>query len=242
MYDILPFLAALGPDCAISANNISGILRRRGWIESSVRIAWAAEVIRTRSVPTPPAGLPTDQVTDARNFVQRYYVPGGPPSPFDIDMSSPFRSGWTGGLGGPGSGGHRSPHWYIQFGMDLGVATGTEVRAAFAGHVTRFNPHIPSHDSNKVYGAQLFMRSANGKMGGFYTHFTLGPGFSNGQRIDKGDLLGRIMRNHLHLALVEIIRERHVGVDLYTNFLAMRDSLAGMTVNFKQNGSPPTVV
>jgi hypothetical protein len=40
---------------------------------------------------------------------------------FTIKMSSPFRSGWRVGLGGPNSGGHQQPHWYIQYGMDLGV-------------------------------------------------------------------------------------------------------------------------
>lgn len=28
---------------------------------------------------------------------------------FTIEMSSPFRSGWRGGLGGPNSGGHQQP-------------------------------------------------------------------------------------------------------------------------------------
>src|SRR5262245_58327552 len=67
---------------------------------------------------------------------------------FQIEMSSPFTSGWKGGLGGPNSGGTHGPGaWYNQFGMDLGVATGSEVRAAFTGHVTKFSAHIPSNDT-----------------------------------------------------------------------------------------------
>ena len=36
---------------------------------------------------------------------------------FDIDISSPFPAGFTGGLGAPNQGGHQPPNWYIQFGM-----------------------------------------------------------------------------------------------------------------------------
>ena len=56
-----------------------------------------------------------------------------------------------------------------------------------------------------MYGAQLFMRSDNDMMGGFYTHITGGTSFSVGQRINRGDRLGQTLRDHLHLALVEII-------------------------------------
>jgi murein DD-endopeptidase MepM/ murein hydrolase activator NlpD len=164
---------------------------------------------------------------------------------FTIDMSSPFRSGWKGGLGGPNSGGHGGPDWYIQYGMDLGVADGTEVLAAFSGHVTKFQPHTPSKDSSKVYGAQLFMRSDNDKMGGFYTHITGSPTFSAGQRINRGDRLGKTMRDHLHFALVEIIGGapggRYMGVDLYAHFLALRDQAGTTSVTFKQDGLPPVV-
>ena len=105
---------------------------------------------------------------------------------FTIEMSSPFRSGWRGGLGGPNSGGHQQPHWYIQYGMDLGVATGTEIFAAFDGRITRFSPHRRSSDTSKVYGAQLFVRYDNNKMGGFYTHFTdSSPNIRQGQAIIK---------------------------------------------------------
>ena len=163
-------------------------------------------------------------------------------SPFTIDMSSPFRSGWRGELGGPNSGGHRPPEWYIQYGMDLGVAEGTEVFAAFAGHVTRFQPHTPSSDTSKVYGAQLFMRSDNDRMGGFYTHIT-GSTISAGQRINRGDRLGVTLRDHLHFALVEIIGGapggRYMGVNLYRHFVDMADQPRTISVTFKQDGSPP---
>jgi hypothetical protein len=164
---------------------------------------------------------------------------------FVIDMSSPFRSGWKGGLGGPNSGGHKGPDWFIQYGMDLGVAEGTEVLAAFSGHVTKFDPHPPSKDPSKIYGSQLFMRSDNDRMGGFYTHFTGGPAFSAGQRISRGDRLGKTMRDHLHFALVEIIGGapggRYTGVDLYAHFLTLRDQARTISVTFKQDGSPPVV-
>lgn len=80
-------------------------------------------------------------------------------SAFDIDISSPFPSGFTGGLGGPGSGGHQSPNWYIQYGMDLGAPEGTPIYAAFDAHITKYAPHDPATDTNKVYGGQLFMRA-----------------------------------------------------------------------------------
>src|SRR5208282_140042 len=107
---------------------------------------------------------------------------------FTIDMSSPIpASAFTIGRGGPNSNGHKPPEWYIQFGMDLGAPAGTEVRAAFDAYITRYNPHTPSSDSGKVYGAQLFMRHPNDMMGGFYTHITEVPeGISVGSRISRG--------------------------------------------------------
>lgn len=160
-------------------------------------------------------------------------------------MHSPFTSGWQGGLGGPNTGGHVGPEWFNQFGMDLGVTEGTQVLAAFDGHVTRFNPHIPSSDTSKHYGAQLFIRSNNDMMGGFYTHIT-GATFSPGNSITSGDLLGVTLRNHLHLALVEIIGGapggRYQGVDLYQFFLDMQDQPRRLSVTFNQDGSPPDVI
>jgi len=78
MYDILPFLAALGTNSTLAANNIGGILRKRGWTGAAQRIEWAGEIIRQRRVPAPPQGLPGDppfpggQVTDAENFLRRF--------------------------------------------------------------------------------------------------------------------------------------------------------------------------
>jgi Peptidase family M23 len=163
---------------------------------------------------------------------------------FTIDMFSPFISGWTGGLGGPNSGGHTGSNWFIKYGMDLGVKAGTFVYAAFAGHVTKFQPHVPAKDTSKVYGAQLFMRSDNDMMGAFYTHFT-GASLKVSQRIEMGDYLGATLRDHLHIALVEIIggapNGRYMGIDIYRDFVALRDSDKIIKVTFHQNGSPPTV-
>jgi murein DD-endopeptidase MepM/ murein hydrolase activator NlpD len=246
MYDILPFIFALGPNGPIAVNNISGVLRTRGWFGAAQRIEWAGEVVRTRRIVNPPPGLPADQVTDAKKFLERPSAKAGSQSgSFDIVMSSPFRSGWKGGLGGPNMGGHKCADWFIQYGMDLGVKEGTEVLAAFSGHVTKFHPHTPSKDTSKVYGAQLFLRSDNNMMGGFYTHITGGPNFGIGQRITKGNVLGNTLRDHLHLALVEIVGGapggRYAGVDLYQHFLRIGDSPTTITVTFKQDGSPPTV-
>jgi hypothetical protein len=169
---------------------------------------------------------------------------------FTIDMSSPFPAGFTGHHGGPRSGGHRGPNWYIEFGMDLGAVAGTEVRAAFDAHITRLTPHVPARDTSKVFGAQLFMRSSNDMMGGFYTHITDVPrGLVVGTRISRGDRLGKLHRGggtpHLHLALVEIIggapRGRYVGVDLFRHFLSSANTSNVIHVTFNQDGTPPTV-
>jgi len=171
---------------------------------------------------------------------------------FTIDISSPFPSGFTSGFGGPNEGGHIPPEWYIQFGMDLGADAGTEVRAAFDAHVTRFNPHDPSKDTAKVYGAQHFMRSPNDMMGGFYTHITDVPSAVGmvGADIKRGDLLGKVYSvpggpsAHLHLALVEIIggapKGRYTGVNLYRLFLDMANTNLPRSVTFSQDGKPPT--
>ncbi|WIM97890.1 M23 family metallopeptidase [Actinoplanes oblitus] len=171
--------------------------------------------------------------------------------PFDIDMSAPVDpSGAGAGLGGPGDGGHTGPNWYIAFGMDLGAEEGTQVFAAFDGHVTKFQPHQPAADTAKVYGAQIFMRSPNDGMGGFYTHLTGTPdGLGIGTEVKRGDLLGTVVRHgttatHLHLALCEVLGgvdgERR-GVDLYRFFLDLEQSGPGtvIPVTFAQDGSAP---
>jgi len=169
---------------------------------------------------------------------------------FAIDLSHPFWDGFTQGHGGPNSGGHQPPEWYIQYGMDLGAAPGTEVHAAFDAHVTRYQPHDPATDSDKVYGAQLFMRAPNDLMGAFYTHVTDVPaGLAVGSSVARGDVLGRVLpfgsAPHLHLALVEIIGGapdgRYQGVDLYQHFLATAGSSDASSVTFPQDGSAPVV-
>jgi murein DD-endopeptidase MepM/ murein hydrolase activator NlpD len=171
---------------------------------------------------------------------------------FTIDITSPFPSGFTKGISGPNEGGHIPPEWYIQFGMDLGADAGTEVHAAFDAHVTVWHPHVRSQDTEKVYGAQLFMRSPNDMMGGFYTHITDVPAAVGmvGADIKRGDLLGKVYSipggpsAHLHLALVEIIggapNGRYMGVNLYKLFLDMANTNVPRSVTFNQDGKPPT--
>jgi murein DD-endopeptidase MepM/ murein hydrolase activator NlpD len=169
---------------------------------------------------------------------------------FTIDMSSPLPSGFTGDLGGPRSGGHQGPNWYIEFGMDLGANPGSEVRAAFDAHITRFTPHAPANDTSKVFGAQLFMRHPNDMMGGFYTHITDVPGaIGVDTKVKRGDLLGKVHPGfgspHLHMALVEIIggapQGRYVGVDLFKHFVSIANTSTVSHITFNQNGTPPTI-
>jgi hypothetical protein len=168
---------------------------------------------------------------------------------FDIDIAGPLASGFTGGLGGPGQGGHQPPEWYIHYGMDLGAAEGSEIRASFDAHITKFAPHDPAADNGKVYGAQFFMRAPNDKMGAFYTHLTDVPsGLKAGATVSRGERLGSVfsfggITPHLHMALVEIIGGapdgRYQGVDLYRFFLESATSSTATTFTFPQDGSPP---
>jgi murein DD-endopeptidase MepM/ murein hydrolase activator NlpD len=175
---------------------------------------------------------------------------------FDVIVSTPLDpSGFTGGLGGPNSGGHLGADWFIRCGMDIGGNPGTSVFAACDGHITKFKPHNPAADSGTEYGAQIFMRAPNDMMGGFYTHITDVPtGLGEGSTVSRGDLLGTVLRfggigPHLHLALVEIVGGlpggTYTGVDnLYDLFLSIEepggDGVASVT--FDQDGSPPTFV
>lgn len=171
---------------------------------------------------------------------------------FDIEMSAPVDpSGFTSGLGGPNQGGHVGPNWYIQYGMDIGADGGTNVYAAFDGHITKFQPHDPGADSGKVFGAQIFMRALNDMMGGFVTHITDVPdGLGVDSKVSCGDLLGTVypfggIPPHTHIALVEIIGGapggQYVGVDLYQFFLGLEAEAAGIAVpvSFMQDGTPP---
>ena len=168
---------------------------------------------------------------------------------FDINMSHPLGpAAQQGGYGGPGVGGHQGPHWYIAFGMDLAAPPSTSVFAAFDAHLTKVHPHVPSNDSGRVYGAQLFMRSPNDKMGAFYTHIADVPAvLTAGSRISRGDFLGRVtafggISPHLHMAIVEIIggapNGLYAGVNLYDSFL---NTQGPWTVTFHQDGTPPSI-
>jgi murein DD-endopeptidase MepM/ murein hydrolase activator NlpD len=171
---------------------------------------------------------------------------------FDIDISAPVDpSGFSNGYGGPNTGGHSGPQWYIQYGMDIGATEGTPVYAAFDAHVTKFQPHDPDTDSGKVFGAQIFMRAPNDMMGAFYTHLTDVPAeLAPGATVSRGDLLGTVypfggIPPHLHMALVEIIggapAGQYTGVDLYQFFLNLEGSEGGIVVpvTFNQDGSAP---
>ncbi len=188
-------------------------------------------------------------------FVRKYSRPRAvvqPRAPFTMVMTAPVdASGFTQGHGGPNQGGHRGPSWYIQYGMDIGGAEGTPVYAAFDGHVTKYQPHNPAADSGGVYGAQIFIRSPNDMMGGFYTHLTdVANGLAQGSNVAVGDFLGRIHKfggipPHLHLALVEIIggapNGQYKGFDLYQFFISLQTNApdAFVPVQFWQDGRPP---
>jgi murein DD-endopeptidase MepM/ murein hydrolase activator NlpD len=180
---------------------------------------------------------------------------------FDVEMQFPVDpDGFTKVYGGPNQGGHQGSDWYIQYGMDLGGSAGTNVYAAFDGHVTKFHPHNPASDAGGVYGAQIFMRYPNDEMGGFYTHITdvsasihgeSSPGAGDGSQVERGDFLGTVISfggipPHLHLALVEIIggapNGQYVGVNLYQFFIDLETTYAGecVPVTFMQDGTPPT--
>ncbi len=173
--------------------------------------------------------------------------------PFTIEMSSPMSSGFTKSLGGPNSGGHAPSNkdWYIRYGMDFGAPVDTEVRAAFSGHATVYHAHDKAKDKKKEYGAQIFVRSENNMMGGFYTHLTSVPATVRaGATISRGDVLGKVYvpsggSPHLHWALVEIIGGapggRYSGVNLHKDFVSASNADTVLAVTFSQDGKPPVV-
>lgn len=179
---------------------------------------------------------------------------------FSFDMSNPLPSGFTIDRGGPGLGGHNDGEWFIKFGMDLGAAKGTDVFAAFEGKVSVFHKHEPSKDTAKEFGAQIFARSLNGMMGGFYTHITDvpatasdGSAFGLGSTINPGDFLGKVHHGHgaphLHLALVEIIggwpKGRYMGISsLHKHFVTAGTTSSATVgrVTFNQDGTQPTII
>ncbi|RZI53879.1 MAG: M23 family metallopeptidase [Pseudonocardia sp.] len=178
---------------------------------------------------------------------------------FDLDLQFSVRpSGFTRGYGGPNTGGHQPPSWYIQYGMDLGGGTGTDVFAAFDGVVSKYQPHNPAADTTKVYGAQIFVRHPDydhARMGAFYTHLASVPeSIKVGESVSRGDYLGTVLQSpdpsvppHLHLALVEIVGGlpggQYLGVDVYSLFLELETIYSEnfVTVRFMQDGTAPVV-
>ncbi|MFI6959873.1 M23 family metallopeptidase [Nocardia sp. NPDC050408] len=171
--------------------------------------------------------------------------------PFSLTMSNPFVAGAAGTFsGGPGVGGHRGPHWYEAFGMDLDAPVGTEVRAVFDGVVTDFKSPV---SSGKAYGHQVWIRAANGDLdpnapggvGGFYTHLTT-VGIAIGTAVTRGQVLGAIVSfggipRHLHLAIAERRDGTNFGVDLYQAFKDTINSATLIDIEFQQNGNSPSV-
>ena len=212
-------------------------------------LAWDSDEIPTEIAELLPTNI--RQARRPRAIVRR----SGPlfaVGPFAIDVSAPVdTSGFTQGLGGPNRGDHVGPYWYNQFGMDIGASEGTPVYAAFDAHITKFQPHNPAADSERVYGAQIFMRAPNDMMGAFYTHITDVPArIGVNSRVSRGDLLGRVLKYggtspHLHWSLVEIIGGapggQYLGVDLYQFFLQLQASEPDtvVSVQFFQDTSPP---
>jgi len=134
--------------------------------------------------------------------------------------------------------------------MDLGAPAGTNVFAAFDGNVTHFNPDRRTPPGSKQFGAEIFVRSSNNMMGGFYTHVEDVPSaVIKGAPITRGNRLGRIKTftpPHVHFALVEIIGGapggRYVGVgNLLSTFVSISNTSSVIQVTFNQNGTPPTV-
>jgi hypothetical protein len=171
---------------------------------------------------------------------------------FDIEVMSPIGSGFTRSLGGPNTGGHGPPEWFIQFGMDLGAPAGTEVRASFDGHVSKYHAHDPAADSGKVFGAQIFVRNPSDRMGCFYTHLTDVPeSLAPGTTISRGDFLGRVVEfggipGHVHMAVCEIFGDvatgERLGVDLHDGYVSLSGSDQGATVTFfQERGRGPEV-
>ncbi|NMR28110.1 peptidoglycan-binding protein [Crystallibacter degradans] len=162
---------------------------------------------------------------------------------FDLEVSNPFPAGYDRSYGGPGQGGHVSEHWYIQYGMDLGAPGGTGVHAAFGGHITRLNTQNINLSAGKVYGAEIFMRSHNDRMGAFFTHLnSLPTGLSQGSQVTRGQPLGQVIATstpHVHMALVEIVNGQYVGVDLYQLFQSTANTTDTFTVTFHQDGTTP---
>lgn len=171
---------------------------------------------------------------------------------FTIKISGTYNPGLPVlGHGGPKEGGHaKQTEWYNHYGMDLGAAAGTEAHAAFDAIISRLNPHNPAKDASTEYGAQIFMRSENDMMGGFYTHLEGMPrDLRKNSRVTRGDFLGRVMAHgdtpHLHLALVEIVGGLpggvYTGIDnLYNLFLEI-STAESVNVTFMQDGSQPII-
>ncbi|NKY25874.1 peptidoglycan DD-metalloendopeptidase family protein [Nocardia gamkensis] len=158
---------------------------------------------------------------------------------------------YMGSAGGPNTGDHLPPDWFIQYGMDLKGKPGAKVYAAFDGTVSVYKPHTPADDTSKIFGAQIFIRYPypTGQMGGFYTHITGVPSaIAVGKDVSRGDFLGKIIdrgpASHLHHAVMEYVSGAKVGVDLYSFYLALQTTYSAyaLPVRFKQDGNPPEVL
>jgi len=176
---------------------------------------------------------------------------------FDLEMSSPFASGADGNFyGGPRQGGHQGPHWYIEFGMDLGAPGGTEVRAVFEGKISVLDTTHINVSTGHVYGAGVFVRadvpgvtsadSPDG-VGAFYTHVNnLPDDIVQGAHIERGQVIGQVVdtsTSHLHMAVAVRLNEQYRGADLYDFFKDTINTTAVTSVRLFDDGvTPPEVL
>jgi len=169
----------------------------------------------------------------------------------EIVMSSPIRhGGYDSGKnqGGPGTGHHVGPDWWIASGMDLGATPGAVICAAFDGHITDYK-FPPPNRKYKSYGAEFSIRSgiSHGDptydvVGAWYTHIEPNHKFGIGEIVRKGTILGTVMDLsplypvHLHMAVVEIIGTHHSCINLYDRFKTISQTGADIRVLFPRTG------
>lgn len=151
---------------------------------STPPVSGAKKVSSSRCASPLPATTP--RVKAAAKVTQ------GPPMAGKLIITQQYGEDWS-----------RNPSEQLHTGVDLAAPEGTEVLAVLPGKVVAVKAY-----SNKTDGSYVIVQNDDGSFSG-YIH--VNPSVSRADRVEKGQKVGSVYLDHLHLNLCHQERGCHHG-------------------------------